>query len=167
MTTYIIRRLLQGVVVLFLASFMIYSILILTPGGPKDQIARLKNEAVNGHPTNPKLIEIYTKLYGLDKPYPINYLVWLFDPNKTADVQYDIQGNPVVMSRGIDIFGIKGSGVLTGDLGNSVSIDVDKPVLNLMGQRIGNTLILMGLSTLLSIILALPIGIISAVRQYS
>jgi peptide/nickel transport system permease protein len=33
--------------------------------------------------------------------------------------------------------------------------------------RIGNTLALMGLSTLISILIALPIGIIAAIRQYS
>ena len=52
MTTYIIRRLLQGIVVLFLSPFMIYSIPILTPGGPKDQINQLKQQSVNGKPVN-------------------------------------------------------------------------------------------------------------------
>jgi peptide/nickel transport system permease protein len=46
-------------------------------------------------------------------------------------------------------------------------VDVKKPVTFLMGNRIGNTLALMGLSTLISILIALPIGIIAAIRQYS
>ena len=46
-------------------------------------------------------------------------------------------------------------------------MSVGAPVVNLMGARIGNTLTLMGLSTLLAVLVAIPIGIISAVRQYS
>lgn len=167
MTTYIIRRLLQGIVVLFLSSFMIYSLLILTPGGPKDQIAQLINQSVNGKPVNRNLIDYYTKIYGLDKPYPLNYLLWLFDPAKTTETSYNIKGNSNTKSIGVDIFGIKGSGILTGDLGKSVKIDLNKPVVDLIGQRLGNTLALMGLSILISILVALPIGIISAIRQYS
>ncbi len=167
MTTYIIRRLLQGIVVLFLSTFMIYSILILTPGGPKDQVNQLKQQAVNGKPVNPGLIKYYTAIYGLDKPYPLNYMLWLFDPAKTSETTYDIKGNPTTRPIGVDVFGIKGSGILTGDLGKSVKIDLNKPVVDLMGARIGNTLILMGLSTLISVLIALPIGIISAIRQYS
>jgi|SwirhisoilCB2_FD_contig_121_681134_length_2294_multi_5_in_0_out_0_2 peptide/nickel transport system permease protein len=167
MTTYIIRRLLQGIVVLFLSTFMIYSILILTPGGPKDQINQLKQQSVNGKPVNQGLIDYYTKIYGLDKPYPLNYLLWLFDPAKTSETTYDIKGNPTTKPVGVNLFGIRGSGILTGDLGKSVKIDLNKPVVDLMGARIGNTLILMGLSTLISVLIALPIGIISAIRQYS
>lgn len=167
MTTYIIRRLLQGIVVLFLSTFMIYSILILTPGGPKDQINQLKQQSVNGKPVNQGLIDYYTKIYGLDKPYPLNYLLWLFDPAKTSETTYDIKGNPTTKPVGVNLFGVRGSGILTGDLGKSVKIDLNKPVVDLMGARIGNTLILMGLSTLISVLIALPIGIISAIRQYS
>ncbi|MEP6776249.1 MAG: ABC transporter permease, partial [Chloroflexota bacterium] len=168
MTTYIIRRLLQGIVVLFLSTFMIYSILILTPGGPKDQINQLKQQSVNGKPVNQGLIDYYTKIYGLDKPYPLNYLLWLFDPAKISETSYDIKGNPTTRSVGVNLFGVvRGSGILTGDLGKSVKIDLNKPVVDLMGARLGNTLILMGLSTLISVLIALPIGIISAIRQYS
>ncbi|HST03719.1 MAG TPA: ABC transporter permease [Chloroflexia bacterium] len=116
---------------------------------------------------NPRLIKYYTELYGLDKPYPLNYLLWLFDPSKTSETSYDIQGNPIVKSVGVDIFGIKGSGILTGDLGKSVNVDLNRPVAELIGKRLGNTLALMGLSILFSILIALPIGIISAIRQYS
>src|SRR5262245_6111856 len=145
MTTFVIRRLIQGVVVLFLATFMIYSILILTPGGPRDQVNQLRFQATAGKPINPRLIDYYTKLYGLDKPYPINYLVWLFNPNDTMKRVYDIEGNVVTTTKGINLFGvIKGSGVLTGDLGESVSFDQGKTVGELMGDRLLNTLILTG-----------------------
>jgi len=168
MTTYVIRRLSQGVVVLFLSTFVIYSILILTPGGPRDQINQMKAESAGGKPVNTTLIKYYTALYGLDKPYPLNYLLWLFDPSKTSETVYDANNTPTTRPIGINLFGvIKGDGVLTGDLGTSVQVDVKKPVTGLMAGRIGNTLALMLISTLVSIIIALPIGIISAIRQYS
>jgi len=167
MAAYIIRRLIQGVVVLFLSTLMIYTILVVTPGGPQDQVNQMKLEAAGGRPFNQGLIDIYTKLYGLDVPYPLSYLTWLFDPEETSERTYDLQGNVFTTTKGIDLFGIKGSGVLTGNLGDSIIIDQGKPVVELMGLRIGNTLILMGASTLLSILIALPIGIISAIKQYS
>jgi peptide/nickel transport system permease protein len=171
MATYILRRAVQGVVVLFLSTLMIYSILILTPGGPKDQIRQMKADAVGtGKSINEDLIKYYTKLYGLDVDYPWNYVKWLFDPNATTKVRYEIKDGtyvPITTTLGIDLFGIKGTGILTGDLGESVIFDQGKPVASLMGERFGNTLLLMGLSTLVSILIAVPIGIISAIKQYS
>src|ERR687888_247378 len=41
------------------------------------------------------------------------------------------------------------------------------PVLELIKQRLPNTLAVVGVAYLVSILLALPIGILSAVRQYS
>lgn len=114
------------------------------------------------------MIKYYEELYGLDKDFPLSYLIWLWDPEDTIENSYDLQGNVYTTTKGINLFGIiKGNGILAGDLGESVNIDLGKPVAELMGLRIGNTLTLMGLSTLLSILIAIPIGIISAIRQYS
>lgn len=168
MATYIVRRVIQGVVVLALSTFLIYSILILTPGGPRDQINQLRIQAAGGRPLNENLIKIYEELYGLDQPYPINYFIWLFDPEDVSKNHYDLQGNVYTETKGINLFGIiQGNGILAGDMGESVNIDQGKPVAELMGARLGNTLTLMGLSTIFSILIAIPIGIISAVRQYS
>lgn len=167
MSTYIIRRLLQGIVVLFLSTFLIFSILVVTPGGPQDMIRQMKAQQQGGKPINERLIDYYTKLYGLDKPYPLSYLFWLFDPAKTTETSYDLQGNPTTKNIGVDLFGIKGSGVLTGNLGKSVQLDLNRPVVEIMGDRLLNTLILMGTATMLAVLIAVPIGIISAVRQYS
>lgn len=168
MLAYMVRRSIQGVLVLFAATFLIFSIFIITPGGPKDQIANLM-VAGNGKPTNPALIEQLTKAYKLDTPYPLNYLRWLFDPLDTSEV--DRNNNNIVIPKGIDVnilgLQIKGSGVLTMDLGNSVAVAKGRKVLDLMGERMGNTLALTGSALLLSILVAFPIGVISAIRQYS
>jgi peptide/nickel transport system permease protein len=168
MTTFIIRRFIQGVVVLLLATFFIYSLLILTPGGPRDQINQMKIEAAGNKPINPKLIEYYEKLYGLNQPYPLNYLLWLFNPENTSKTAYNLQGEATTTTIGINLFGIvRGSGVLTGNLGASVSMDQGNTVINMIGQRLLNTLLLTGSALLIAILIALPIGIISSVRQYS
>ncbi len=169
MATYIIRRFIQGLIVLVLATFVIYSILVITPGGPADQVAELKVLSGSSRPINANYLENLLKAYKLDSPYPINYLRWLFDPTDTTYIDPD-DGN-LVKTKGIDItiFGleIKGAGALTGDFGNSVQIQKGSPVMQLMGDKLGNTLALTSSSLLLSILIAFPIGIIAAIRQYS
>lgn len=55
--------------------------------------------------------------------------------------------------------------VLQGNLGFSRTYRV--PVMDLVGPRVGNTLVLTGLALGISLLVALPAGIISAVRPYS
>jgi peptide/nickel transport system permease protein len=52
-----------------------------------------------------------------------------------------------------------------GDLGYSFNSKI--PVMSLIWQRLPNTLAVLGVAYILSIVLALPIGIISAVKRYS
>ncbi len=167
MATYIIRRLAQGFIVLVLATFVIYSILIITPGGPRDQVAELKATSTSNRPVNVAVLQALLKAYKLDSPYPVNYLRWLFDPLDTTQVN----DQNIVVPKGIDInignWHIKGSGVLTGDFGNSVQIAKGQSVMKLMGDRLGNTLALTISALILSVLIAVPIGIIAAVRQYS
>lgn len=55
--------------------------------------------------------------------------------------------------------------VVRGDLGTSF---VSKqPVLVEIGQRLPNTLLLMGVALVVTLLLAIPLGIVSALRQYS
>lgn len=56
-------------------------------------------------------------------------------------------------------------GVLTGDFGHSFSDG--QTVISDIGARVGPTLELFGAALLFALILALPLGVISAVRQYS
>jgi peptide/nickel transport system permease protein len=58
-------------------------------------------------------------------------------------------------------------GIIRGDWGDSWKIQPNKPVLQVMAQRLPDTLLLMITSTVISIAFAIPIGIFSAVRQYS
>ena len=112
MTTYLIRRLIQGFIVLVAASFVIYSILIITPGGPRDQINQILQDP-SKHISKIFKDQMY-KRYKLDKPYPLNYVIWLFDPSEITDTV----GLNTVVPKGIDVtigpWQIRGSGVLTG-----------------------------------------------------
>jgi peptide/nickel transport system permease protein len=55
--------------------------------------------------------------------------------------------------------------VFTGDLGES--FNWNKPVWDLMKEKIVPTVELAGLSLLLSLVIAIPVGTLSAIRQYS
>jgi peptide/nickel transport system permease protein len=54
-----------------------------------------------------------------------------------------------------------------GDFGSSWSVAFGQPVGRLIESRLAYTLLLMGLAALVSFVIAVPIGIISAVKQYS
>jgi peptide/nickel transport system permease protein len=58
-------------------------------------------------------------------------------------------------------------GVLFGDFGLSWRLLRDRPVSELIISRLPKTLQLMGLATLLSLVLSIPLGVYSAVKQYS
>lgn len=55
--------------------------------------------------------------------------------------------------------------VLEGDLGRSIKSN--RPVAEMIGERIPNTLLLVGLAFLLALVLAIPLGALSARKQYS
>ncbi len=58
-------------------------------------------------------------------------------------------------------------GVARFDFGTSWRIATGQPIAAVMGSRLGNTITLMITSTVLSLVVAIPIGIFSAVKQYS
>ena len=60
-----------------------------------------------------------------------------------------------------------GNGILRMDFGQSWRLAPTQPVFDLIKSRLGNTLILMGTASLLSLVVAIPIGIYSGVHQYS
>lgn len=167
MAVYIIRRLLQGFLVLVASTLVIYSLLVFTPGGPKDQLEEMNAQRQGNKPINPEKIKQFLKLYKLDSPYPVNYLRWLFDPQDITQIN-DQQEE---VRKGVDLnigsWHIEGSGVLTGDFGRSLQIARGVPVMEMMGSRVGYTLALTVSALLISLLIAFPVGIISAIRQYS
>lgn len=177
MTIYIIRRFFQSLLFVLLASLLVYTGVILwMPTGPKWRydmlieqykvLAASQGLSTDVQPTSPTLTRL-EKTWKVDKPWPLNFAAWLFDPNDTTDLDDNAQEIP----KGIDvnIFGwhIRGSGILTGDLGTSSNTSKGAAVGDLIGAKAGNTFLLVGVSLILSFLIAVPIGIIGAVRKDS
>jgi peptide/nickel transport system permease protein len=73
MTAYLIRRLLQGVLVLILVTVFIFLVMRLLPGDPI-QLYVGQSDAANA--SAEELLKIRHE-FGLDKPLPLQYLDWL------------------------------------------------------------------------------------------
>lgn len=125
MTTYILRRFIQTLIVIVILSYVCFYLMTLMPGDPIDIMVS----------SNPKItaedVARLKALYGLDQPAYKRYVSW---------VQTIVQG----------------------DLGYSRTYRV--PVGELMGPRLWNTFILSMLSLVLSILVAVPLGIFSALK---
>ncbi len=63
-------------------------------------------------------------------------------------------------------YGIWVRNLASGDLGTAYSFN-NKPVLDLIGERVVGTIQLQGAALLIAIAIAIPVGIVSATRQYS
>lgn len=72
--TYIARRLIHAVIVLFIVSVLIFVIMRLLPGDP---ILLYLSQSANLENMNQEMIDALTKKYGLDKPLPVQYFQWL------------------------------------------------------------------------------------------
>jgi len=148
MTIYIARRFIQTIILLFLLSIILFALVNLAPGGPLS--------AYGGRRIRPERVEILKRQFGLDKPLPIQYLYWLAG-NDWIQVDTDNDGLK-------DEFGSR-KGILRGDFG--FSYRTREPVLEEIGLRLPNTVTLMGTTMLTALVIAIPIGIYSAVKQYS
>jgi len=150
MTTYMIRRVIQMVIVLFLATLVIYGLLNLAnPSGP---LAGMKLSTGKDQLSAENIANI-ARMLGMDKPFVIRYLTWL--------VGDDWLFGPWAQYRG------DSRGLLRADWGLSWSLAPGRPVVMLFTTRIWNTILLMGTSLGLAISVAVPVGVYSAIKQYS
>jgi peptide/nickel transport system permease protein len=149
MGTYIVRRLFQAIPMLFLVSIVLFALVNIAPGGPMAAYSR-----TNRMPEEKK--EAIRRSFGLDKPLPVQYIVWLVGNDWMA---IDTDGNGIT-----DSYGTR-KGILRGDFG--FSYKDREPVLDKIADRLPNTIYLMGFTLLAVGVVAIPIGIVSAVKQYS
>ncbi|MBN2147791.1 MAG: ABC transporter permease [Anaerolineales bacterium] len=149
MTRYIIRRLLQGIPLLLIISIILF-VLMMNMGDP---VATMGGR----RPPRAADYERLRRQLGLDKPIYTQYLYWLIG-NDWAKVDLDGDGIPETSGTRL--------GVLRGDFGTSM-VNRGQPVLEIIAERLPNTLILMGASEVFIILGALLVGIYSALRQYS
>lgn len=128
MTTYILRRVLQMVPLLFGISIILFAVIQAAPGGPEGSLLE------TGRFIDPQVIEAYRERLGVDQPVHIQYVRWL-------------------------------TAALTGDLG--VSFSTTRPVSEMILERLPATLELMASAFLFAALVAVGLGIFSAVRHYS
>ncbi|HYP19650.1 MAG TPA: ABC transporter permease [Chloroflexia bacterium] len=167
MTTYIVRRFAQSLAFGALASLLIFTVLVyVMPNGPYQTYKSVLPFQHN--PDSRRFLKQITVAYPVDKPWPLSFLAWLYDPNDTTTIDPLTEQE---VPKGVDIviggLHIRGDGALLGELGNSFYVFRGQPVRELIGSRWGNTVSLLGLAFFLSLVVAIPVGLIGAVSHNS
>ena len=145
MGRYITRRLLTAIPTLIAISFIIFAILDLAPNDPTGNLPLT---------IPPEVREQIRISLGLGEPMHIRYFKWMQQFFVTEPL------NLLEATTGIEI----------GDSTNRFRLRswaTRGPVIDLIAERFPQTLWVIGLAYLVSIIIAIPLGVISAVRQYS
>ncbi|NBO21073.1 MAG: ABC transporter permease, partial [Rhodobacteraceae bacterium] len=143
MLTFILRRLLLAIPTLLLISLIIFLLVDLAPGSPASDIPLTVPAEVR--------VKILAAM-GVDQPVWLRYLLWL--------KQFFVV-EPLLAWDGL-------FGTHHGDgLQRIISYQTRGPVFDIIGQRIPQTMVVVGSAYVLGVLLALPIGIYSAYRQYS
>ncbi|MBO9309692.1 MAG: ABC transporter permease [Chloroflexi bacterium] len=150
MTRYVVQRALQSIPLLLIISFILFNFTNAL-GDPMAVYAESRNRP------SARDREIIMRRLGLDRPILEQYLIWLIGNDWMPPI--DVYGDGSRLERGTR------RGVLRGDLG--ISFVTRRPSWTRIEERLPWTLILMVPSYVLTVGLAIAIGIFSAVRQYS
>ena len=126
MLTYLLKRLLSIIPVLFGISVVSFTLIHLVPGDTVSVILGTNTTAVSA--------AALRAAFGLDRPAPIQYVMWL-------------------------------GGVLHGDFGQSFI--TGQPIFSTIMYRLPASAELTAAAMLLSLCIALPTGVLAAIRQYS
>jgi peptide/nickel transport system permease protein len=170
---YLIRRLFQMMLVVIISSMAIYFLLYLSPGGPLSGLGGQSGARQNK--ITAQDVERISQYLGLHRGPVWGYIAWLTGEDwmdiipQSLWPKSQLTGQPVSLqlTACIDNDDNCGNGVLRGDFGDSWQVARGSPVGEVLLSRLRNTLILMTGATILSLLVAIPIGIYSAVHQYS
>ena len=143
MLTYTLRRLMLAIPTLLVISLVIFLLIDLASGSPMSEIPLTVPPEVRR-----KMIEAL----GADQPVFVRYILWLRQ-----------------------FFWVEPANLINGWFGTHLALGEQRilswqsrsPVFTVIGQRIPQTLTVIGTAYLVGIAIALPIGIYSAYRQYS
>ena len=137
MLRFLLRRFLQSVPVFLGVTVISFALIHAVPGGPT---ARLELDA----DVKPEDVARIRANLGLDQPVWKQYFVWMgLLPTSRGDY----------------------SGLLQGDLG--ISFIDQRPVAGEIMDRLPNTLLLTVTAFVISLCIAMPLGVLSAIRQHS
>lgn len=143
MFTYTLRRLLIAIPTVLVISLVIFMLLELAPGDPMADMPLT---------IPPEVKAKMREALGLDQPSWVRYLLWLkqfmwVEPLHLLDHWFGT--------------------AYSVDMQRVISWQTRSPVTELIAQRMPQTLWVVGMGYLVGVAIALPIGVISAYRQYS
>ncbi len=204
MTLYILRRFSQAVLSMLIALFIFYLFFVYIAANPitgtiyrqyqglQAELAQLTSQSGSStgsaSPASPASspemsveelrsnVTYMQEVYKVDQPWPLNFLLWLFDPRATMKMSSEnnvgsARNTGILVPKGINInlFGwqLRGSGILTGDIDTSTVRPDGASLGSLLADRGPNSLLLMGAALFFALLIAVPIGIISAINQHS
>jgi peptide/nickel transport system permease protein len=153
MLTFAVRRLILAVPTLLFISFVIFMLLQLAPGDPMAQVPLT---------VPPEVKEKMRQALGVGEPPLVQYWKWLvqvfwIEPKVFIDY----------MTSSSTLLGwLPDTQLYQGEL-RVISWQTRSPVMDIVIQRIPQTLWVVGMAYIVGILIALPIGIYSAYRQYS
>lgn len=128
MLTYLIQRLLQGLIVIFLVSLLTFLVMQAAPGDP---VRLLVGQAY----VTPEQLDAIRDKWGLNDPWYVQYWTWI-------------------------------TNLARGDLGTSI-IRQGVPISDMVREAALMTLRLNVLSFAISLLVAIPVGVLAAIKRYS
>ena len=150
MLTYAVRRLIMAVPTLFFIGLVIFLLLALAPGDPMAQVpltvppevkAAMREALGLGEPIHIRFVKWFWQFFVIEPANLIDYITnsaaWLPDTSFAEGKQ------------------------------RVISWQTRSPVMDIVVQRLPQTLWVVGMSYIVGILIALPIGMYSAYRQYS
>ncbi|MDB6176445.1 ABC transporter permease [Paracoccus sp. Z330] len=143
MLNFAIRRLLLAIPTLLFISLVIFLLLEASPGDPLGNVPLT---------IPPEVKEKMREALGLGQAWYIRYALWLKQFFWVEPVYWWDQ-----------VFGTD----FSQDAQRIISFQSRSPVFDVIAQRLPQTLTVVGMSYLVGILIAIPIGILSAYKQYS
>ncbi len=145
MGKYIIRRLLTAIPTIFVISFIIFAIVDLSPSDPTGNLPLT---------IPPETRQKIREALGADDPFVVKYLKWL---------------NQFFIAEPLNFFETVTGIVLPGSEERTrvISWATRGPVIDIIAERLPQTLWVVGSSYILGTLIAVPIAVFSAYKQYS
>lgn len=145
MGKYIIRRLLTAIPTILVISFIIFAIVDLSPSDPTGNLPLT---------IPPETRQKIREALGADDPFVVKYLKWL---------------NQFFIAEPLNFFETVTGVTLPGseDRTRVISWATRGPVIDIIAERLPQTLWVVGSSYILGTLIAVPIAIFSAYKQYS
>jgi len=142
---YIIRRLLTAIPTILVISFIIFAILELSPSDPTGNLPLT---------IPPETRAKIRESLGADDPFAIKYVKWL---------------NQFFVSEPLNLFETATGITLPGseDRTRVISWQTRGPVMDIIAERLPQTLWVVGTAYILGTLIAIPVGVFSAYKQYS